>query len=136
MTTFRVRLLVVLAAVAVASAGCSSKGVKKITVTGTVTYQGQKVRSGIVKFVGPEGAYAAGVIQSDGTYTVTDVVPGETKVGIMESPSGSGSSSGEKSAPPPKETAPPLPEKYREPTTSGLVYTIAPDNPTLNIEIK
>lgn len=138
MLTLRPRVVPGLLALAAlcAALGCS-KGVKKITVTGKVTYQGQPVRSGIVRFIGPEGAYSAGPVQSDGTYTVTDVLPGETKVGIMESPSGSGSSSGDK---PEKSAATkgaaPLPEKYREPTTSGLVYSITPETTELDIQIK
>lgn len=139
MFTLRPRVLPGLLALTAfcAALGCS-KGVKKITVTGKVTYQGQLVRSGIVKFVGPEGAYSAGAVQADGTYIVTDVVPGETKVGIMEAPSGSGSSSGDRSEKPAatKGSAAPLPEKYREPTTSGLVYDITPQTTELEIQIK
>jgi len=136
MTTLRFRSLVGLAVLAAAVAGCSSKGVKKITVNGTVSYKGQPVRSGILKFAGPEGAYSAASIQPDGSYTITDVIPGETKVGLMESPQGSGSSSGDKAAPAPKEPPVPLPEKFREPTTSGVVYTITPETTKLDIELK
>ena len=92
------RLLVLAAVVVAAGSGCSGKGVKKVTVSGTVSYKGQKLQSGILKFVGPEGAYSAASIQSDGTYIMTDVVPGEVKVGVMEAPQGSGSSSGEQGA--------------------------------------
>src|SRR5262249_48922693 len=60
---------------AVALVGCG--GVKKITVNGTVSYKGQKLSSGILKFIGPGGAYSAAQINSDGTYIMTDVVPGD-----------------------------------------------------------
>jgi len=136
MTTLRFRSLVGLAVLAAAVAGCSSKGVKKITVNGTVSYKGQPVRSGILKFAGPEGAYSAASIQPDGSYTITDVIPGETKVGVMESPQGSGSPSGNRAPPAPKEPPVPLPEKFREPTTSGVVYTITPETTKLDIELK
>jgi hypothetical protein len=124
--------------VAIAAAGCSGGGIKKVTVHGTVSYKGQPVRSGILKFVGPEGSYSAAVIQSDGTFVITDVVPGEVKVGIMESPQGSGSSSPAESraSSAPKAPAVALPEKYREPTTSGLTYTITPDTKDLHIDLK
>src|SRR5262245_43435148 len=57
------RLLGVALIAAVAVAGCSGKGVKKLTVNGTISYQGKPLRSGILKFVGPEAAYSAAVIQ-------------------------------------------------------------------------
>ena len=84
------RLLVLVAVVIVVGSGCSGKGIKKVTVSGTVSYKGQKLQSGILKFVGPEGSYSAASIQPDGTYVITDVVPGEVKVGVMESPRGRG----------------------------------------------
>jgi len=123
-----------LAIVVVAVAGCPG-GVKKVTFRGNVSYKGQPVRSGIVKFVGPEGSYSAAVLQSDGTFIATDVVPGEVKVGVMEAPQGSGSSSDDKKTPGPKTPPVSLPEKYREPETSGLKYTITPETRDLSIDI-
>jgi hypothetical protein len=122
-----------LAALAVVAAGCA-KADKKVTVKGTVTYKGQPLKAGILKFVGSNGAYSAASIQPDGTFIVTDVVPGEVKVGVMEAPQGWGSSSGVK-GPPPKPPANPLPAKYREPETSGLKYTIPPSDTDLKIDI-
>lgn len=122
--------------VADAVVGCADKGVKKVTVHGTVSYKGQRLQSGILKFVGPEGSYSAASIQSDGTFIITDVVPGEVKVGVMEAPQGSGSSSGEKTPAAPKTPPVSLPEKYREPETSGVTYTIAPETRELSIDIK
>src|SRR5262245_45075503 len=88
------RLLLGLVMVAlVAVAGCG-KGVKRVTVKGTVSYNGQRLQSGILKFVGTD-SYSAAVIQPDGTYIITDVVPGEVKVGVMEAPQSTGSSSTE-----------------------------------------
>lgn len=136
--SFPGRLLGLVAVVAVA--GCSGAGgVKKVTVHGTVSYRGQPLRSGILKFIGPEGAYSAASIQSDGTFIITDVVPGEVKVGIMEAPQGSGSSSSpdeKKTSSGPKTPPVSLPEKYREPETSGLTYTITSETKELPIDIK
>jgi len=106
-----------------------------VTVHGTVTYQGKPVQSAILKFVGPD-FYSAAVVQSDGTFVVTDVIPGEVKVGIMESPHGSGSSSSPDVKKPSGARAASLPEKYREPETSGLKYTITPETKDLHIDIK
>jgi hypothetical protein len=130
---FSGRLLTVAALALVAAVGCA-KADKKVTVKGTVSYKGQPLKAGILKFVGPNGAYSAASIQPDGTFIVTDVVPGEVKVGVMEAPQSSGSSSGGRSAPP-KPPANPLPAKYREPETSGLKYTIPPSDTELKIDI-
>ncbi len=115
-----------------AVAGCSGTGVKKVTVHGTVSYKGQLLRSGILKFVGPEGATQAAVIQSNGTFIITDVVPGEVKVGVMEAPQGSRPGSADEPKSPPVA----LPDKYRDPETSGVKYTITPETTELPIEIK
>jgi uncharacterized protein with LGFP repeats len=127
--------LTVAVAAVVGFAGCS-QGTKKVTVNGTVTYKGQPVQSGILQFVGPEGSYSAAAIQSDGTYIITDVVPGEVKVGVTVAPQGEGSSSGEKGRPGSKAAPVSLPDKYRNPETSGLTYTITPDTRELPIKIE
>lgn len=120
-------------ALGAALVGCS-QGVKKITVNGTVTYKGQPLESGILQFVGPDGAYSAAVVQPGGKFIMTDVVPGEIKVGVQSSPSGSGSSDPKAASAPKGPTPATLPEKYRTPETSGLKYTITPD--TQDIQIK
>jgi hypothetical protein len=123
------------AVILVAVAGCGEKGVQKVTINGTISYRGRPVSSGILRFVGPEGAYSAAVIQADGSFIITDVVPGEVKVGVMEAPQSSGSSSGAQT-PGPKAPPVSLPEKYRDPENSGLTYTITPQTRQLDIEIK
>jgi len=116
----------------VAVAGCSNKGVQKVTVHGTISYQGQSLQSGILQFIGPEGAYSAARIQSDGTFIITDVVPGNVKVGVIEAPQGSRARSSDELKSPPVS----LPGQYRDPETSGLQYTITPATKELAIEIK
>jgi len=127
---------VLTATIFVVIAGCS--GVKKVTVKGTVSYEGKRVSSGMLQFVGPEGAYSASMVQPDGTFIMTDVLPGETKVGVMESPQGSGSSSSgdNKASAPPKVTPSSLPEKFRDPQKSGVSVTIAADTRELHIDLK
>jgi hypothetical protein len=115
------------------SVGCD-KGIKRITVRGTVMYDNKPVTSGILRFIGPNGAYSAARLGDGGRYEITDVVPGETKIGIMESPQSSGSSSGGAQG---ASVAPvQLPEKFRDPEKSGVVYTITPQTKELNIELK
>jgi len=113
--------------------GCS--GTNKITVKGTVSHKGQRLSSGLLQFIGPEGAYSASAIQADGSYIMTDVVPGEVKVGVMSTPQGSGSSSSNKNATDPVAAPVSLPEKYRHAETSGVKYTIAPDTKELQIDL-
>src|SRR5262249_36260291 len=127
------RLLALLTVAVVAVAGCTGKGVKKVTVRGTVSYNGQPLRSGILKFVGPDGSYSAASIQTDGTYIITDVVPGEVKVGVTEAPQGSGGPSATDERKPQPFS---LPAKYQDPETSGLKYTITADTKELSIEIR
>jgi hypothetical protein len=121
--------------IGVAAWGCSDKGVQRVTVKGTITYKGQAVPAGILRFIGPGVAYSAAVIQPDGSFIITDVVTGEVKVGVMEGPQSSGSSSG---APAPGPKTPPvsLPDKYRDPEKSGVKYTITPETMQLNIDLQ
>jgi hypothetical protein len=125
-------LLGLVAVAVVAVAGCD-KSVKKATIHGTVTYKGQPLRSGFLKFVGPDGTPAGAPIKSDGTFIVTDVVPGEVKVGVVATPQGSG---GPGASQEPKSAPVDLPVKYQDPETSGLKYTITSDTKELAIEIK
>jgi hypothetical protein len=122
------RLLGLVMVALLAAIGCTNQGVQKLTVHGTVSYQGQPLQSGFLKFVGKDGAYSATSIQKDGKFTMTDVVPGEVKVAVAEAPGGS-----KQGAASPKS---PLPDKYRDAATSGLQYTITPQTTQLDIDIK
>jgi hypothetical protein len=121
-------------AMLLAGSGCADRGIKKITLKGTVTYEGKPVTSGLLKIIGPGGNYSAASIQESGHYEITEVVPGELKIGVMETPQGSGSSGGDGGAS--KVTPLNLPEKFRDPETSGVKYTITEETRELNIELK
>jgi hypothetical protein len=113
--------------------GCADSGVKKLTIDGTVTYKGEPLRSGILRVVGTGGEFATAPIRADGTFTLTDVVPGEVQVGIMSEPQSSSSSDGKGgSAPRPV----PIPAKYKDPQQSGLRYTITDTSRPLAVELK
>lgn len=131
----RSRVIVAVSAALMFAVGCSGGGTKKIVVRGTVTYNGQPLDSGMLQFAGPNGAYAAAVIKADGTYEITDVTPGETKVAVQEAPRGSGSSSGGKHQAPPKEPQK-IPAKFRDVKTSGVTVMITPGTTDLPIELK
>jgi len=118
-------------AAGIAATGCGG-GVKKVNVSGTVTYKGEKLTSGMLKFVGPEQSSASGLIKPDGTYTLTDVTPGDVKVAVIEIP-GTVPPAGEK-AQQVHQVA--LPDKFRDPEKSGVKYTITPSTTQLDIELK
>ena len=114
--------------------GCGQPTKKVVTVTGTVTYEGQKLKSGIVKFVAPNGDFAIGNIGRDGTFIVTDVVPGEQKVGYVAGPQGSGGPEGDKSAPTEKPVS--VPAKFGDPQTSGVTVTVSESGGEVTIDLK
>ena len=117
---------------AVCLVGCSNGG-KKLTIAGTVTYKGEPLRSGILRVVSTGGEFATATIRADGTFTLTDVVPGELQVGIMSEPQSSSSSDGKvRSAP----RQAPIPAKYQDPQKAGLKYTITSTSRPLAIELR
>lgn len=120
--------IVLLAATILSASGCGRAGDKKMTVRGTVSCQGQRLNTGLLAFHGPGDAYAAAPIQPDGTFTA-ELAPGDVKVSILETPRGS------KAAP---AVNPPIavPEKYGNPESSGLRFTITPSTSKLPIELE
>lgn len=108
--------------------GCTPAGTKKVTIHGTITYQGQPLQSGLLAFHGPGDTYASASVQPNGTFTIA-LAPGEVTVNILETPSGS------KVRPAPN---PPItvPEKYASPESSGLRYTITLSTTKLPIELQ
>lgn len=127
------RTVALLAAATTLLVGCGKPAKKMVTVTGTVTYGGQQLKSGIVKFVAPNGDFATGIIRPDGQFTVTDVVPGVQKVGFQGAPTSSGSSDGSKTAPEKPVT---VPAKFGDPNTSGATVTVPEDGGAVTIELK
>jgi hypothetical protein len=115
-------------------AGCGKPTKKVVTVTGTVTYNQHQLKSGIVKFVAPNGDFATAMIGPDGQFIITDVVPGEQKVGYVGAPMGSGSSDGSKTAPAEKPVS--VPPKFGDPQTSGVTVTVPDTGGTVTIELK
>ena len=127
----------ILAPLLLAVAGC---GESKADVSGRVTHQGKTVSWGTVILQGPNGIPMSGAINPDGTYTVQGVAAGKVRIGVISRDPGvragvrsrrvdKGDAAG---APPPQPPPPaidrskwfPLPEKYEDPTKSGLETTI------------
>ena len=92
--------------------GCSSPTTS--TFHGTAKYRGQPLKSGVIYFLGPapKMQMGMGTIHDDGTYTATDVPVGEVRVSFQ---------------------APGLPEKYRDPNQSAIIYTITSKMTSLDI---
>jgi hypothetical protein len=118
--------------------GCSSQN-KPLTINGSVSSQGQPVPAGIVRFHGPGDHLAMADLQPDGTFIITDVVPGEVKVTIEEDaraqkrlamqgqPGAAGT---------PRARPVPIPRKYQDEATSDLVFNISPDMKKLEINLR
>src|SRR5437016_4480510 len=60
--------------------GCSPSSA---TVTGTVRYKGDVIRTGEVSFVGEDGTARSGAISQDGVYEIKDVPIGAVSVGVV-----------------------------------------------------
>ena len=126
-----------LAATLTLLAGCGGKPTKKmVTVTGTANYNGQQITNGIVKFVAPNGDYNTASILPDGKFIMSEVVPGEQKVGFVIGPVNVGSSGGAADAtkPAPKPVA--LPARFSEPQTSGVTVLVPEEGGEIVVEFK
>jgi hypothetical protein len=115
-------------------AGCGKPAKHVVTVTGTVTYNGRQLKSGIVKFVAPNGDFATAPIGPDGQFTMTDVVPGNQKVGYVGRPVSSGSPDGSRTAPAEQPVA--VPAKVSDPETSGVTVTVPDAGGAVTVELK
>jgi hypothetical protein len=132
----RLRVWCVPVLLAALAAGCGgAKGERVREVRGTVSYKGQPLDSGTVRIVGANNEVAFGVVQKDGSYVVTDVPPGEVRIGVIQGnePRSVGDSSGNKAA---KDARPAvaLPKKFHDPETSGFTTTITPGTTRLDID--
>jgi hypothetical protein len=125
-----------LAATLTFAAGCGKPGKKMVNVTGTVSYQGQQLQTGVVKFLAPNGDFATAAIRPDGTFLMTDVVPGEQKVAYVGGPMSVGSSDKGvgKTTPTPKAVT--VPTKFGDPQTSGVTVTVPEAGGEVPVELK
>lgn len=123
--------------VLLALAGC---GGKVGTVSGKVTYRGQEVPAGLVTFYGPDNSVLRARINPDGTFTAERVPAGEVRVSV------------DVPQPPPVPRTPavpggpvdprvglptvPIPRRYADPNSSGLVLTVHSGAQNYPIELK
>src|SRR5262245_27986835 len=128
------RTATLLAAAMTLLAGCGKPTKKVVTVTGTVTYNGHQLKTGIVKFVAPNGDFATAPIGPDGQFIMTDVVPGDQKVGYVGGPMSSGSSDGSKSGATEKSVS--VPSKFSDPQTSGVTVNVPDSGGAVTVGLK
>jgi hypothetical protein len=135
-TLGRFRLCCVPVVAAVLALGCGgAKGERVREVRGTVSYKGQPLDSGTVRVVGANNEVAFATVQTDGSFILTDVPPGEVKIGVLQGggPQSVGDSSGKKA----EKAARPavvLPKQFHDPETSGFTRTIEPGTTKLDID--
>ncbi|CAN5412966.1 hypothetical protein BH11PLA2_BH11PLA2_27130 [soil metagenome] len=125
-------------------------------VIGTVQYQGKPVVFGTVMVIDAGGEPKYGQLKTDGSFTITGVRPGPVKVSVssptppgvtggrvvVKSPDALDGLDGRKPADRAANVDPvvakgwfPLPEKFGDPTTSGVTAVIATGQP-LPIDLK
>jgi len=140
-------------------AGCSSKG----SVSGKVLYKGQPVTGGNLIFQTDKGNFFRAIISEDGTYTMEKVPSGPVQIGVeneaLKTQAGAGTMIAKvtpkdqkgneqnvnemmqgmmkqmnKGGVPGKYV--PIPEKVKDPKTSGLTYTVTGGSQVHDIELK
>ena len=130
------------------STGCGSSNTD---VSGTVTLSGKPLQGGSLFVFASDGSVHNTTIDSEGKFTLTNIPLGEAKYGVMGTntaisgkvaPPGRG---GEEArggrnpnpntpAPRPEGTGTVIPEPYRDPSTSGLTFTVKKgESVTLNL---
>jgi hypothetical protein len=137
--SFNVRVVLLLV-VPLGICGCSGTG----RVSGTVTRNGQLVKSGVITFVSRDGKGTMAPIKKDGTYVAANVPTGDTAVilvNAMEEPDFVGPVSvAEAAKPSSKHAAPPklptvIPRKFAKPETSELTLTVLSGDNRYDIDV-
>jgi hypothetical protein len=132
------RLIAALPVLLLVAWGCGSKSTTS-EVTGKVTYQNTPVPGGQITFYPAKGVPMSVGIDPDGSYTITDLEPGEVTVTVSteslnpdkKTPEYGGRGRGGASPPPPNMAGGggggkyvKIPDKYAKQETSGLKTTV------------
>ena len=123
--------IVVLAALlgASASLGC---GAKKATVSGIISYNGERLGNGNVTFITDKGEASASQIKADGTYFMTNVPIGTVKIKVETVAPVEDSSKNLMGVDMPNMKGKEkeggryvkIPDRYKDPEKSGLTYQV------------
>lgn len=126
--------IALVAAAALAAAGCAEKKPVTHAVAGTVKVGPRLLEFGVIRFAPDGGAGAPRAANvTDGRYSVADLPPGNYRVSVEAMaavPTADGSASSDTKAakaPPP----PAVPEKYK----TGVPVEVAGDNPALDFDL-
>jgi hypothetical protein len=123
-------------ALALLLAGCNRKPTGDIS--GMVKYQGKSLPLGMIAFLGQDGHVTRGNIE-DGVYHAVKVPLGPVKVTVFAnaSPVPPHMVDQFQSLPPAyRRPYVPIPERYQDPDTSGLSYTVVRGPQTYDVELK
>ena len=103
-----------------------------VRVTGTISYEGKNLPDGTINFDAANGGRGSATarIQSDGSFAA--VMPPGTYRAMVCSQDGLVTFDGLKPIEPPSR----IPQKYGHPDTSGLLFTIPPENGRLTITLE
>lgn len=135
----------VLMCLCVLAAGCGTAGsnVKTGTLKGKVTYKGQPPKAGAsIQFVGENGAGASGVLAADGSYTARtgdslSLPVGIYKVSVNMAAKQMTPEQAMKAAQSGEDmSGKDIPEKYRNPNSSGEVAEVKEGSNTFNLDMK
>jgi hypothetical protein len=118
---------------------------KHTEVSGSVTYKGKPLTGGKVTFLGDDWASIDGVIDEQGHYTINAPV-GNVKIGVdnrmvklgairPEASKGAGPRPGSPPPDPIKGKYIEIPDKYYDPATSGLTFTVKSGTQTYDITL-
>jgi hypothetical protein len=139
-TTYHLAVLVVGTILALGSVGCGSRFTGE--VNGIVKYKGKPLPGGMVTVLHPDGRIGEGRIQEDGTYSIPNAPGGDVKVKVHTQrpiPANpmfdrlAGTKKGETIYPMGKYVA--IPQKYSDPSTSGLSLTVKRGSQEFNIDL-
>jgi hypothetical protein len=120
-------------------AGCHHPGPRRNPVTGKVTFQGQPVADGRIRFNNQQAALdVTAILKSDGSYEIVmadgkGLPEGTYAVAVLppmaKAPLGP-------MVPMKQQSCPNIPNKYRDPSTSGLTFVVKPSNNTFDIDMQ
>jgi hypothetical protein len=121
--------------------GCGGRATG--TVTGTVTYKGEKVPSAKVTFYGPDDKTATTSTDGEGAYKAVDVPLGLVKVTVTTSRPGPSAERAAKNPMlqkkgyvPSSEKSVAIPPKYSDPLQTNISLTVIEGSQPFDIELK
>ena len=124
--------------------GCSSPPTTSSNiVTGVVTFGETPVWEGRITFLGPDNRVVSSALEADGSYRILEAPRGKVRVGVSNHPTTSQIAVPSEAIPIPGQATcvvPPrhllvLPNRYADPSTSGLTLQIEPGEQRLDIRL-